>query len=73
PTAMILSAALMLEWLGETQGVPAAGAEAARLSQAVDTAFASGGIQSMELGGKDGTQAITAAVIDAIARAPARA
>lgn len=73
PTAMILSAALMLEWLGETHRLPAASAEAARLSQAVDAAFASGGIHSFEAGGKDGTQAITAAIIDALAQTSARA
>jgi 3-isopropylmalate dehydrogenase len=70
PTAMILSAALMLEWLGETHGLLEAGAEAARLRQAVDAAFASGRLRSFELGGKDGTQAITRAVIDALAQAP---
>jgi len=67
PTAMILSACLMLEWLGEMHGLPEAATEAARLRQAVDAAFASNGIQSMELGGKDGTQAIGAAITAALA------
>lgn len=68
PTAMILSAALMLEWLGEKHSLPEASAEAARLTLAVDAAFASGGIRSFELGGKDGTQAITNAIIAALAQ-----
>ena len=66
PTAMILSAALMLEWLGEKHLLPEAGAAAARLTRAVDTAFASGRIRSFELGGNDGTQAIKAAIVDAL-------
>jgi 3-isopropylmalate dehydrogenase len=70
PTAMILSAAMMLAWLGEKHSLPEATAEAARLSAAVDTAFASGRIHSIELGGKDGTQAITAAIIGSLARRP---
>jgi 3-isopropylmalate dehydrogenase len=73
PTAMILSAALMLDWLGEKHSLPEATAAAARLSRAVDTAFASGRIHSFELGGKDGTQAITAAIVDALFRQSALA
>ncbi|MBE0623145.1 MAG: isocitrate/isopropylmalate dehydrogenase family protein [Burkholderiales bacterium] len=68
PTAMILSAALMLEWLGEKHSMPEATTEATRLRQAVDAAFASGRIQSFESGGSDGTQAISAAIIDALAQ-----
>jgi 3-isopropylmalate dehydrogenase len=67
PTAMILSAALMLEWLGEKHNLPEAIAEAIRLNQAVDAAFASGRIRSFESGGKDGTHAISAAIIGALA------
>lgn len=70
PTAMILSAAMMLEWLGENHKLPEAGAEALRLSRAVDAAFASGRVHSFELGGKDGTQAISAAIMAALARQP---
>jgi 3-isopropylmalate dehydrogenase len=70
PTAMILSAAMMLEWLGEKHKLPEAGAEASRLTQAVDAAFASGRIHSFESGGRDGTQAISAAIIAALARQP---
>jgi len=68
PTGMILSAAMMLDWLGERHGLPEACAEAARLKKAVDAAFATGRIHSFESGGKDGTQAITAAILGALAR-----
>ena len=68
PTAMILSAAMMLEWLGEKHGLPEAGKEAERIRRAVDTAFGSGKLRSVESGGSDGTQAIAAAVADALAR-----
>jgi len=73
PVAMILSAAMMLDWLGETHSLPEAVVEAARVRQAVDAAFASGKLHSFELGGKDGTQAITAAIINALTQQPALA
>lgn len=73
PTAMILSAAMMLEWLGEQHRLPEAGVEALRLRQAVDAAFASGRVRSFELGGNDGTDAITAAILASMALRPALA
>jgi 3-isopropylmalate dehydrogenase len=65
PTAMILSAALMLDWLSERSdgAVSVALAEAARrIERAVDEVFASGRITPFEFGGSDGTKAISAAV-----------
>ena len=41
---------------------PALGAAARRIEQAVDAVFASGRILPFELGGRDGTAAIAAAV-----------
>ena len=73
PTAMILSAAMMLDWLGEKHGMPEAKAEAARLARAVDAAFAPGRLLSCELGGRDGTAAITDAITKALARESALA
>jgi 3-isopropylmalate dehydrogenase len=52
PTAMILSAAMMLDWLGEKHDVPAAGQGGELLRKAVDTAFAGGDLITVELGGK---------------------
>ncbi|WP_300319188.1 isocitrate/isopropylmalate dehydrogenase family protein [Accumulibacter sp.] len=68
PTAMILSAAMMLEWLGEKHALPESTAAAARLGRAVDAAFATGRLRSVEMGGSDGTQRIAAAICDALAR-----
>src|SRR5206468_11121972 len=42
PTAMILSAALMLEWLGERAEIAALVEAARRIERAVDEVFASG-------------------------------
>ena len=62
PTAMILSAALMLDWLAETSGIPALANAAQRIERAVDDVFASGRVTPFEFGGRDGTHAIAAAV-----------
>ena len=65
PTAMILSAALMLDWLGDRHA-HAGAAEAARaIERAVDRAFAEG-LKPCEFGGDDGTAAIGAAVLRAL-------
>jgi 3-isopropylmalate dehydrogenase len=66
PTAMILSAAMMLEWLGERHGLRQCVEAAALLERAVDHAFATGKIVTPEFGGKDGTAAVTRAVIEAL-------
>ena len=62
PTAAILSAALMLDWLAEKNGDAALTDAAQRLEQAVDRVFASGQIVPFEFGGGDGTRAIADAV-----------
>jgi 3-isopropylmalate dehydrogenase len=63
PTAAILSAALMLDWLAERSGNEALAAAAGRLERAVDAAYASGRLRPFELGGSDGTAAIRDAVL----------
>ena len=65
PTAMILSAAMMLDWLADKHDHPPAAEAAQRIERAVDTAYA-GGIKPMEFGGKDGTAAIAGAVLKAL-------
>ena len=62
PTAMILSAAMMLDWLGERHDDPRLVAAARRIESAIDAAFASGRLLPIELGGRDGTAAIASAV-----------
>jgi len=57
PTAMLLSAALMLEWLGARGGGQACADAATELTAAVDAAFA-GGLRTADIGGSDGTAAV---------------
>src|SRR5919108_704118 len=62
PAAMILSAAMMLDWLAERHDHASAEQAAHAIESAVDRAFAAG-IVPCELGGRDGTAAIAAAVL----------
>ncbi|MFO1313709.1 MAG: isocitrate/isopropylmalate dehydrogenase family protein [Burkholderiales bacterium] len=62
PTATILSAAMMLDWLAERSGVDALAAAAQSLERAVDAVYEAGRIKGWEFGGRDGTAAIAAAV-----------
>jgi len=66
PTAMFLSAAMMLEWLGERHGVRECVEAAAVLERAVDQAFATRKVVTPEFGGNDGTRAVTRAVIEGL-------
>src|SRR3984893_8030282 len=62
PTAMILSAGLMLDWLADKFDHKPAAEAGARIERAVDRAFA-GGIKPFEFGGRDGTEAVAKAVM----------
>jgi 3-isopropylmalate dehydrogenase len=64
PTAMFLSAAMMLDWLGERHGVAQAVEAARRIEAGVDAVFGGGKVRSAEFGGRDGTADITRAVIE---------
>jgi 3-isopropylmalate dehydrogenase len=66
PTAMLLSAAMMLDWLGARHDVSALVDAAAQLDAAVDRVFAERRVRPFEFGGADGTAAIARAVIDAL-------
>jgi 3-isopropylmalate dehydrogenase len=65
PTAMILSAALMLDWLAERHDHAGAADAARAIERAVDRAFAAG-LKPCEFGGRDGTAAVTNAVLRAL-------
>src|SRR6266849_2425723 len=65
PTAMILSTAMMLDWLGVKHGHQPAVEAAQRIEQAVDKVYA-GGIKPMEFGGSNGTADIARAVLEAL-------
>ncbi|MEM9197764.1 MAG: isocitrate/isopropylmalate family dehydrogenase [Pseudomonadota bacterium] len=62
PTAMILSAAMMLGWLGETKGVTEAIRASDVLRRATEASFAQGDLVTCELGGDAGTAAVFARV-----------
>ena len=70
PTAMILSAAMMLDWLGRRHDCRAAVAAGRCLVAAIDAAYAGGHLRPVELGGGDGTRAIAEAVAVQVARLP---
>src|SRR2546423_9394865 len=65
PAAMILSAAMMLDWLAERQDHAAAADAARRIEQAVHRGFAAG-LKPYEMGGRDGTREIARAVMAAL-------
>jgi 3-isopropylmalate dehydrogenase len=69
PTAMFLSAAMMLDWLGHQNGVGRLSEAADLLEDAVRNAFARGSLRPFEFGGNDGTEAITRAVLAELAKA----
>lgn len=66
PFAMILSAAMMLEWLAETHDAPALRTDGARLRAAVDAVVAEGRCVTRDLGGTYGTEAAADAVAAAL-------
>jgi 3-isopropylmalate dehydrogenase len=66
PLAMILSAAMMLDWLGETRGDAVATAAGRRLENAVAVVLAEGEALTPDLGGSAGTRAVGEAVRGAI-------
>jgi 3-isopropylmalate dehydrogenase len=65
PTAMILSAAMMLEWLGERRGDEVC-AKAARAIQSAVEATLAKGPRARDLGGTAGTQEVVDAVVKAL-------
>ena len=65
PTGMILSAAMMLDWLADKHGIEGAAEAGEKIEQAVDKAYA-GGIKPMEFGGRNGTVDIAKAVLEAL-------
>jgi 3-isopropylmalate dehydrogenase len=66
PTAMFLSAAMMLEWLGDRHQVSACHQAAREIRGAVRAAYANGTISPVETGGSSGTREIVDAVHQAL-------
>jgi 3-isopropylmalate dehydrogenase len=66
PIAAILSAAMMLDWLGGQRGDRKLSEAASALENAVRAVFADGALKPFELGGSAGTRDITRAVLERI-------
>ncbi len=66
PTAMILSGAMMLDWLGEKHADAAAKNAGQLIVQAVDNAFAPGKLKTCELGGQSGLDDVGKAIKKAL-------
>jgi 3-isopropylmalate dehydrogenase len=66
PTALILSAAMMLEWLGRKRGLDACRQSAQASGQAIDRTLAAHATRTADRGGPLGTRAFGAAVVAAI-------
>lgn len=66
PFAMILSAAMMLDWLGVKHDMPAMTRDGGRLRAAVSQVVARGEVLTRDIGGTAGTAAAAAAVRDAM-------
>jgi 3-isopropylmalate dehydrogenase len=67
PMAMILSAAMMLEWLGLPYDNPAMVRDGNRLRVAVDSVVAKGDVLTRDLGGTANTDEAAAAVLNKLA------
>lgn len=65
PTGMILSAAMMLDWLADKHGVESAAEAGGQIERAVDQVYA-GGLKPIEFGGSNGTADIAKAVLAAL-------
>ena len=66
PTAMILSAAMMLDWLGHRHGVEACENAARMIDRALEAGIGDGRIWTFDAGGKNTTSDVTRTVIDII-------
>ncbi|MGY3696797.1 3-isopropylmalate dehydrogenase [Bradyrhizobium sp. USDA 3240] len=65
PTAMILSVAMMLDWLADRHGLESAAEAAESIERAVDKVYAAG-IKPFEFGGSNGTADVAKAVLAAL-------
>jgi len=66
PTSLILSAAMLLEWLSERKKLAASGEAAKAISAAVDKVLSKPQTRTVDLGGRLGTRAFGAAVAAAL-------
>ncbi|APG89114.1 homoisocitrate dehydrogenase (plasmid) [Sinorhizobium americanum CCGM7] len=66
PTSLILSAAMMLSWLGEQRGLPQFEAAGAEIERAVDEVLANPATRTRDLGGNIGTDVFGSLVAKAV-------
>lgn len=66
PLAMVLSAAMMLDWLGIKHDNADMRQDGTRLREAVEAVVARGEVLTRDLGGSAGTQAAADAILDAV-------
>lgn len=69
PASLILSSAMLLDWLGTRRGARRLGEAAAAIERAVDAVLAVPDRRTRDLGGSAGTMAFATAVADALATA----
>ena len=66
PIAAIQSAAMMLDWLADRHEVPACAEAGRRIDAAVTVVLADGHPRPVDLGGTDGTETVTRAIVEAL-------
>ncbi len=69
PSAMLVSAAMMLNWLADKHDVPALATAGGAIERALEIGFERGAVRPHDLGGDTGTTAIADAVIAALPEA----
>lgn len=72
PAGLILSSALLTDWLGTTRQLPAAKAMAAAMQEAIDVALSDPRARTADLGGDASTRQFSEAVIEAMKRVASR-
>jgi len=66
PIAMIQSATMMLDWLAERHSIESCTEAALLIERAIGIVLAEGRVRPLDLGGQDGTKAITQAILGAL-------
>ncbi|RVU72216.1 isocitrate/isopropylmalate dehydrogenase family protein [Pantoea dispersa] len=66
PTSMILSVAMLLEWIGEKKELPVWSEAGATIHNSIEKVLAEPAHRTVDLGGSTGTKAYTTAVIEQI-------
>ena len=69
PSAMVLSAAMMLNWLADRHDAPPLAHAGRAIERALEIGFADGAVRPYDLGGDTGTEAIADAVLAALPQA----